>query len=54
VPISFGVLTTNSMEEAVARAGEGPTNKGHEAAIAAIEMASIAAQLTRPPSAARS
>jgi 6,7-dimethyl-8-ribityllumazine synthase len=54
VPISFGVLTTNSMEEAVARAGEGPTNKGHEAAVAAIEMASIAAQLTRPPSAAGS
>jgi len=48
VPISFGVLTTNSMEEAVARAGEGPANKGHEAAIAAIEMASVAAQLTRP------
>lgn len=51
VPIAFGVLTTNSVEEAIARAGEGPTNKGHEAAVAAIEMASIAAQLTRPPSA---
>ena len=50
VPISFGVLTTNSVEEAIARAGEGPTNKGHEAAVAAIEMASVAAQLTRPPS----
>ena len=48
VPISFGVLTTNSMEEAVARAGVGPANKGHEAAVAAIEMASVAAQLTRP------
>jgi len=51
VPISFGVLTTNSMEEAEARAGEGPANKGQEAAIAAIEMASVVAQLTRPPSA---
>jgi 6,7-dimethyl-8-ribityllumazine synthase len=51
VPIAFGVLTTNSMEEAMARAGEGPANKGREAAVAAIEMASIAAQLTRPPSA---
>jgi len=50
VPISFGVLTTNSVEEAIARAGEGPANKGHEAAVAAIEMASVAAQLTRPPS----
>ena len=49
VPMSFGILTTNSVEQAVARAGEGPTNKGHEAAVAAIEMASIAAQLTRPP-----
>lgn len=51
VPIVFGVLTTNSMEEAIARAGESPANKGHEAAVAAIEMASVAAQLTRPPSA---
>jgi 6,7-dimethyl-8-ribityllumazine synthase len=51
VPICFGVLTTNSVEEAVARAGPGPTNKGHETAVAAIEMASVAAQLTRPPSA---
>jgi 6,7-dimethyl-8-ribityllumazine synthase len=54
VPITFGVLTTNSVEEAVARAGDGPANKGREAALAAIEMASIAAQLTRPPSAAAS
>ena len=54
VPITFGILTTNSVEEALARAGEGPTNKGHEAAVAAIEMASVAAQLTRPPSATQS
>jgi 6,7-dimethyl-8-ribityllumazine synthase len=51
VPMSFGVLTTNSVEEALARAGEGTANKGHEAAVAAIEMASVAAQLTRPPAA---
>jgi 6,7-dimethyl-8-ribityllumazine synthase len=50
VPMTFGVLTTNSVEEALARAGEGPDNKGHEAAIAAIEMVSIVAQLTRQPS----
>jgi 6,7-dimethyl-8-ribityllumazine synthase len=49
IPIAFGVLTTNSVEEAVARAGDGPSNKGHEAATAAIEMASVVAQLTRPP-----
>jgi 6,7-dimethyl-8-ribityllumazine synthase len=47
VPIAFGVLTTNSIEEALARAGEGPGNKGHEAAVAAIEMAEVVAQLTR-------
>jgi len=46
VPMSFGVLTTNSVEEAIARAGDGPSNKGHEAAAAAIEMASVVAQLT--------
>ena len=32
VPITFGVLTTNTAEEALARAGEGPANKGREAA----------------------
>ncbi len=47
VPMAFGVLTTNSIEEALARAGEGPGNKGHEAAVAAIEMAEVVAQLTR-------
>jgi 6,7-dimethyl-8-ribityllumazine synthase len=47
VPMAFGVLTTNSIEEALARAGEGAGNKGHEAAAAAIEMAEIVAQLTR-------
>jgi 6,7-dimethyl-8-ribityllumazine synthase len=49
VPMSFGVLTTNSAEEALARAGEGSGNKGQEAAVAAIEMAQIVAQLTRHP-----
>ena len=47
IPITFGVLTTNSVEEALARAGDGPTNKGHEAAVAAIEMAEVVAELTR-------
>jgi 6,7-dimethyl-8-ribityllumazine synthase len=49
VPMSFGVLTTNSVEEALARSGDGPGNKGHEAAVAAIEMADVVAQLTRQP-----
>jgi 6,7-dimethyl-8-ribityllumazine synthase len=47
VPMTFGVLTTNSAEEALARAGEGSGNKGWEAAAAAIEMAAIAAELGR-------
>ena len=47
VPMAFGVLTTNSVEEALARAGEGSGNKGYEAAVAAIEMAEVVAQLTR-------
>jgi 6,7-dimethyl-8-ribityllumazine synthase len=47
VPMTFGVLTTNSVEEALARAGEGAGNKGHEAAVAAIEMAEVVARLTR-------
>jgi 6,7-dimethyl-8-ribityllumazine synthase len=45
VPMTFGVLTTNSVEEALERAAEGPSNKGWEAAAAAVEMATLVAQL---------
>ena len=45
VPMTLGVLTTNSAEEALERAQPGPSNKGWEAAQAAIEMASVVAQL---------
>lgn len=45
-PMTLGVLTTNSVEEAIERAGEGPANKGWEAAIAAVEMVAVVAQLT--------
>jgi len=45
IPMTFGVLTTNSIEEAVERAAEGPSNKGWEAAAAAIEMATVVGQL---------
>jgi 6,7-dimethyl-8-ribityllumazine synthase len=41
VPMSFGVLTTNSAEEALERAAAGPSNKGREAAEAALEMARL-------------
>lgn len=47
VPMTFGVLTTNSIEEAYERAGIGPSNKGWEAAAAAVEMAVIAAEIAR-------
>ncbi len=38
LPIAFGVLTTDTIEQALARAGEGHGNKGYEAAVTAIEM----------------
>jgi 6,7-dimethyl-8-ribityllumazine synthase len=47
IPMTFGVLTTNSIEEAIERAGEGPSNKGWEAAAAAIEMVAVVSQLSR-------
>jgi 6,7-dimethyl-8-ribityllumazine synthase len=47
VPMAFGVLTTNSIEEAIERAGEGSANKGWEAAVAAVEMARLVAQLDK-------
>lgn len=41
VPMAFGVLTTNTEEEAMARSGEDDANKGREAALAALEMARL-------------
>ena len=41
VPVSFGVLTTNSIEQAIERAGTKMGNKGAEAALAAIEMVNL-------------
>lgn len=43
IPMAFGVLTTNSAEEALERAVAGPGNKGREAAEAALAMARLAA-----------
>lgn len=45
VPMAFGVLTTNSVEEALERAVAGDGNKGREAAQAALEMARLFASL---------
>ncbi len=47
VPMTFGVLTTNSIEEALERSGEGSANKGWEAATAAVEMAVVSARIAR-------
>jgi 6,7-dimethyl-8-ribityllumazine synthase len=47
VPIAFGVLTTNTAEEAIARAGDGETNKGREAATAALDMARLYERIDR-------
>lgn len=40
-PIVFGVITCNTREQAVERSSPGPSNKGWEAALAAIEMANL-------------
>ncbi len=46
VPVSFGVLTTDSIEQAVERAGTKAGNKGFDAAMAALEMVSLGRALS--------
>ena len=41
VPVVFGVLTTDDLDQAMARAGEGADNKGFEAATTAVEMVGV-------------
>jgi 6,7-dimethyl-8-ribityllumazine synthase len=45
VPIGMGVLTTDTIEQAIERAGTKAGNKGEEAALAMIEMASLLRKL---------
>ena len=45
VPIIFGVITTETMEQALDRAGGKVGNKGYEAAITAVEMATLMEQV---------
>lgn len=45
-PIGFGVLTTDSIEQAIERAGTKAGNKGAEAALATLEMVSLTRALT--------
>jgi 6,7-dimethyl-8-ribityllumazine synthase len=47
VPVVFGVLTTDTIEQAIERAGTKAGNKGFEAAITAIEMADLLRQLPK-------
>ncbi len=46
-PIIFGVLTTDTIEQAIERAGTKAGNKGYEAAMTAIEMANLKHQLLK-------
>jgi 6,7-dimethyl-8-ribityllumazine synthase len=48
LPIVFGVLTTNTVEQAVDRSGAKSGNKGFDAAMTAIEMANLLRQLQDP------
>ena len=45
VPVIFGVITTDTIEQAIERAGTKAGNKGAEAAVAAIEMVNLLRQL---------
>ena len=45
IPVTYGVITTDTIEQAIERAGTKAGNKGAEAAIAAIEMANLSEKL---------
>ena len=45
VPVAFGVLTTDSIDQAIERAGTKMGNKGSEAALSALEMVNVIAEL---------
>lgn len=47
VPVAFGVLTTDDLDQALARAGGSEGNKGAEAAATAVEMVDLLRQLTK-------
>ena len=49
VPVTNGILTTNTTEQAAERAGGKLGNKGFEVAAAAIEMVNLLASLPKPP-----
>lgn len=45
IPVTFGVLTTDNLEQAIERAGSKAGNKGYEAAMAAVEMVNLFREL---------
>jgi 6,7-dimethyl-8-ribityllumazine synthase len=45
IPVSFGVITTDSIEQAIERAGSKAGNKGAEAALGALEMVNVLAKI---------
>ena len=45
IPVMFGVLTTDTIEQAIERAGTKAGNKGYDCALGAIEMVNLAEQL---------
>lgn len=49
VPVALGVLTCDDVDQALARAGGVDGNKGAEAALAAVEMATLVPRLASPP-----
>lgn len=49
VPIAFGLITTNTVEQAIDRAGAKSGNKGFDAAMTAIEMANLLRTLRQQP-----
>ena len=49
VPVAFGVLTTNTLEQAIDRAGAKGGNKGYDAAMTAVEMANLMRKLHQVP-----
>jgi 6,7-dimethyl-8-ribityllumazine synthase len=48
-PVIFGVITTETIEQAIERAGTKMGNKGFEAAVSAIEMADLMPKLRKGP-----
>ncbi len=45
IPVAYGVITTDTIEQAIERSGTKAGNKGHEATLAAIEMANLYREL---------